>query len=69
MLPLCDVSVNYVCWLNGTLHEEYRIWVYFLKVIKGKLPKKVKIKTNSNFVYKLKYHTNSPIVQLEELFS
>jgi len=29
----------------------------------------VKIKTNSNFVHKLKHHTNSPIVQLEESFS
>jgi len=28
----------------------------------------VKIKANSKFVHKLKHHTNSPIVQLQEAF-
>jgi len=38
-----------------------RVYNYFLKVIKGKLPRKVKIKTNLNSIHKLKHYANNSI--------
>jgi len=45
-----------------------RICIYFSKIIKGKLPTKMKMKTNSNSLQKSEYRTYNPIVQLEESF-
>jgi len=45
-----------------------RIYIYFSKIIKGKLPTKMKMKTDSNSLHKLEYRTYNPIVQLEESF-
>jgi len=45
-----------------------RIYIYFSKVIKGKLSTKIKIKINSNSLHKLKHHIVNPIVQLKEPF-
>ena len=45
-----------------------RIYIYFSKIIKGKLPKKMKMKTNSNSLHKPEYRTYNLIVQFEESF-
>jgi len=45
-----------------------RIYIYFSKIIKGKLLTKMKMKTNSNSLHKPEYRTCNPIVQLEESF-
>jgi len=46
-----------------------KIYIYFLKIIKGKLYAKMKMKTNSNSLHKPEYRTyNIPIVQLNESF-
>ena len=39
-----------------------RIYIYFIKIIKGKLPTMMKMKTNSNSLYKPEYRTYNPIV-------